>query len=225
MSWGIQSGDKMVIAELVTQLILWIKELGWIGVFIGVLLESFIAPVPSPLVPMGAGFILIPPEASIYEASIICFYTIVLAGALGSTIGAFFGYGIGYFGGRPLIKRFERFIGVSWNEIEKTKKLFEKGYKDDVILFISRAIPIIPLSPVSFFAGVGRLDVKKFTLWTFVGSIPRYFVLGLVGWFMGVAYGKLSQSIEFFESVIFLSIIILIVIFILYRVRRRWKSK
>lgn len=215
----------MVIAEFIPQLILWIKELGWVGVFFGVLLESFIAPIPSPLVPMGAGFILIPPEASIYEAAIICLYTIVLAGALGSTIGAFFGYGIGYFGGRPLIKRFERFIGVSWSEIEKTKKRFEGGYKDDVILFISRAIPIIPLSPVSFFAGVSRLDVKRFAFWTFIGSIPRYFVLGLVGWFVGVAYGELSQSIEFFESLISLSIIILIAIFILYRIRRRWKSK
>ena len=214
----------MTIAELITQIILWVKELGWIGVFIGVLLESFIAPIPSPLVPMGAGFILIPPEASISEASIICFYKIVLAGTLGSTIGAFFGYAIGYFGGRPFIKKFERFIGVSWGEVEKTKKLFEKGYKDDVILFISRAIPIIPLSPISFFAGVGRIDVKRFTLWTFLGSIPRYFVLGLVGWFVGVAYGELSQSIEFIESLIFLSIIILIAIFILYRFRRRRKT-
>lgn len=216
---------KMVVAEIIAQIILLVKELGWIGVFIGVLLESFIAPIPSPLVPMGAGFILIPSEASIYEAAIICFYTIVLAGALGSTIGAFFGYGIGYFGGRPLIKRFERFLGVSWSEVEKSKKLFEKGYKDDVILFISRAIPIIPLSPVSFFAGVGRLDVKRFTFWTFIGSIPRYFVLGLVGWFVGVAYGELSQSIEIFESLVFLSIIILVVIFILYRIKRRGKSK
>lgn len=214
----------MIITELITQMVLWIKELGWIGVFVGVLLESVIAPIPSPLVPMGAGFILIPSEASIYEAAIICFYTIVLAGVLGSTIGAFFGYGIGYLGGRPLIKRFEHFIGVSWKEIEKSKKLFGKGYKDDIMLFLSRAIPIIPLSPISFCAGVIRLDIKRFTVWTLLGTIPRYFVLGLVGWFMGATYRELSQSIEFFESLVFLSIIILVVIFILYRVRRRRKS-
>lgn len=215
----------MAIAELIAQLIFWIKELGWVGVFIGVLLESFIFPIPSPLVPMGAGFILISPEVSVYEASIICFYKIVLAGAIGSTIGAFFGYGIGYFGGRPLIKRFERFIGVSWGEVKKTKKLFERGWKDDIILFISRAIPIIPLSPISFCAGVIRLDVKRFTLWTFLGAMPRYFVLGLIGWFVGVAYGELSESIEFIESLILLSIIIVIVIFILYRIRRKRKTK
>jgi len=215
----------LAIAELITQLIFWIKELGWVGVFIGVLLESFIAPIPSPLVPMGAGFILIPPEVSIYEASIICFYKIVLAGAIGSTIGAFFGYGIGYFGGRPFIERFERFIGVSWGEVKKTKKLFERGWKDDIILFISRAIPIIPLSPVSFCAGVIRLDVKRFTFWTLLGSMPRYFVLGLIGWFVGVTYGELSQSIEFIESLILLSILIMIVIFILYRIRRKRKIK
>ena len=148
----------------------------------------------------------------------------MLAGALGSTIGAFFGYGIGYLGGRPLIKRFERFIGVSWKEIEKSKKLFGKGYKDDIMLFLSRAIPIIPLSPISFCAGVIRLDIKRFTVWTFLGAMPRYFVLGLVGWFMGATYRELSQSIEFFESLVFLSIIISVVIFILYRIRRRRKS-
>ncbi len=214
----------MVITELITQMILWIKELGWIGVFIGVLLESFIAPIPSPLVPMGAGFILIPPEASIIEAITISIFTITLAGALASTTGAFFGYGIGYLGGRPFIKRFERFIGVSWEEIKKSKRLFGKGYKDDVTLFFSRAIPIIPLSPISFCAGVVRFDIKKFTIWTLLGSIPRYFVLSMIGWFMGVTYTELSQSIEFFESLVFLSIIIIVIIFILYRIRRRRKS-
>jgi len=211
----------MVLAELISQLILWVKEFGWMGVFIGVLLESFIAPIPSPLVPMGAGFILIPSEVSIYEASVICFYTIVLAGAIGSTIGAFFGYGIGYFGGRPFIKRFERFIGVSWKEVEKTKKKFKKGYKDDLVLFLSRAIPIIPLSPISFSAGVIRLDVKRFTLWTLLGTMPRYFVLGLVGWFVGVTYGELSESIEFIETLVLISIIVLIAIFILYKIKRK----
>jgi len=220
----LQFGDKMVITELITQMILWVKELGWIGVFIGVLLESFIAPIPSPLVPMGAGFILIPSEASLIEAIIICFFTITLAGALASTIGAFFGYGIGYLGGRPLIERFKRFIGISWKEIEKSKKLFGKGYKDDITLFLLRAIPIIPLSPISFCAGVIRLDIKRFTAWTLLGSMPRYFVLGLIGWFMGVTYRDLSQSIEFFESLVFLSIVILVVIFILYKVRLRRKS-
>jgi len=205
-------------------MILWVKELGWVGVFIGVLLESFIAPIPSPLVPMSAGFILIPPEASLHEAIIISLSTITLAGALASTIGAFFGYSIGYVGGRPLIEKFKRFLGVSWNEIENAKKLFGKTYKDEVILFLSRAIPIIPLSPISFYAGVIRLDAKTFALCTFLGSMPRYFVLGLIGWFMGVTYKELSQTLEFFESMVFLSTIIIVIIFILYRVRRRKKN-
>lgn len=215
----------MVITELITQLISWVQELGWIGVFIGVLLESFIAPIPSPLVPMGAGFILVPSEASLFEAIIISFFTITLAGAFASTIGAFFGYGIGYLGGRPLIKRFERFIGVSWEEIEKSKKLFGKGYKDDLTLFLSRAIPVIPLSPISFCAGVVRFDAKRFTVWTLLGSMPRYFVLGLIGWFMGVAYRDLSQTIDFFESLVLLLIIIMVVVYVIYRARRRHKSK
>jgi membrane protein DedA with SNARE-associated domain len=209
-----------MIAELVAQLIFWIKQLGWVGVFVGVILESIIAPIPSPLIPMGAGFVLIPTKASLQEAMSIAFFTIALIGAFGSTLGAFLGYGIGYLGGKPVIEKFKRFLGVSWGEIERSRKLFERGYKDELILFVSRAIPIIPLSPVSFCAGVIRLDVKRFTLLTFLGTIPRYFVLGLLGWFAGITYEEISKSIEFFETLAIFGFVALM-IFVIYKIRKK----
>lgn len=202
-------------------LIDWVRDLGWLGVFLGVLLETFIAPIPSALVPIGVGILLISSDASFFEVAASCFFIIALAGALGATIGAFFGYGLGYLGGRYLIERYGRFIGVTWREIEKAeRKLTESGISE-FILFLSRAIPIFPLSPVSIGAGVIRLGVKKFAVWTFLGSVPRYFVLGIAGWIAGTTYKEFAQSIEFVETLMFITIMVVIVVFVCYLRKRR----
>jgi len=101
-----------------------------LGVFLGVLLEMFIAPIPSALVPIGAGILLISSELPFLEAVASCFSIIALAGALGATIEPFFGYSLGYLGGRFLIEKYGRFIGVTWREIEKAeRKLRESGMR------------------------------------------------------------------------------------------------
>lgn len=69
------------------------------------MLETFIAPIPSALIPMAAGFILISTNASLAEALTRCFYTIGLIGALATTIGSYFGYGVGYLGGKTIIDK------------------------------------------------------------------------------------------------------------------------
>ena len=70
----------------------WIRTLGLLGVFLGVIIESVIIPIPSPLIMMGAGFILLSPELEI-TAAIIQLLLIALVGAFASTLGAYIGYG------------------------------------------------------------------------------------------------------------------------------------
>jgi membrane protein DedA with SNARE-associated domain len=207
-----------MIAELIDQLIPLVQSLGWIGVFIGVLLESIIIPIPSPLIPMGAGFILISREIPIESAFVQIFIIIALVGSLSATLGAYFGYYIGYLGGEPFIQKYGKYLGLSWDEITSFRDGTLDRWNINLLVTAGRAVPIIPLSLVSVAAGLIKMDIKNFTLYTFLGCLPRYFVLGVLGWIVGAAYEELTVVLESAENALIIIIAILIAIYIAYKV-------
>jgi membrane protein DedA with SNARE-associated domain len=215
----------MSFESLIESIMNLIRNTGSLGVFFGVLIESVLAPIPSPLIIMAAGFIMLPANVSILEILIPLIFTITLPGAVASTLGSYIGYGIGYYGGKPLIKRFEWLLGVSWDELDKAAKYFQKGIKDEIIIFLARAIPIIPLSVFSALAGVLRFEIKKFTLFTFLGAMLRVFILGIIGWLMGSAYELAAQSIDSLEIIGYCLIAAMVAFGIYYIFKNRKKFK
>ena len=196
---------------MISEVTHWIMESmrahGQLAVFIGVMIEQVIVPIPSPVIIMGAGAILIAPELSIPKAFLQILWIIVLPGTVASTIGSFIGYMISYYGGKALVVRFQRFLGVDWDEIENLEKRFQ-GKKEALSIFLARAIPVFPISLVSIFAGLLRIPVRPFTLYTFLGSIFRCFFLAFVGWWIGSTYEKVATRLDSAETVI--SIIMLV---------------
>ena len=195
---------------------------GQLSVFIGVVIEQLIVPIPSPLIIMGAGAVLIPPEISVPKAFLQILWIIVLPGAIASTLGSYIGYLISFYGGKALVVRLQRFLDVDWNEIENLEKRFQ-GKKEALSIFLSRAIPVFPISLVSIFAGLLRIPIKPFTLYTFLGSIFRCFFLGFVGWWIGATYEKVATHLDSVETIV--SILLLIgmgaaLIFLYYKFRR-----
>lgn len=150
---------------------------------------------------MGAGAILIPATLPAGPALWDIARFIVLPGALASTLGAFIGYGIGYWGGKPFIERLSGFLGFGWEDIAAMERRWS-GRKVGLSIFLLRALPIIPLSLISAAAGVIRLPVAGFTLWTFLGSVPRCFFLGWLGWLMKDAYLNLAGKLSSAESAV-----------------------
>ncbi|MBI4669286.1 MAG: VTT domain-containing protein [Elusimicrobia bacterium] len=169
---------------MIAEITQWILELlrthGPTSVFVGVIIESVIVPIPSPLIIMGAGAILIAPDISLGRAALDILLLIVLPGSIASTLGAFIGYGIGFWGGRPLIEKLKGFLGFDWNDVEAMEQRWT-GKKIGWSIFLLRALPVIPLSLISAAGGVIRLPVVKFTWWTFLGSVPRCLLLGFLG--------------------------------------------
>lgn len=196
---------------------------GQISVFIGVMIEQVIVPIPSPMIIMGAGAILISSELSILNAVLQILWVIVLPGTIASTLGSFIGYGISFYGGKAMVIRFQRFLDVDWNQIERFEKRFQ-GKKEAWSLFLFRAIPVFPLSLVSIFAGLFRISIKPFTLYTFLGSVFRCFFLGFVGWWAGATYEKVAGHLDSLETII--SILMLfamggILLYLYYKFRRQ----
>lgn len=183
-------------------------------VFIGVIIESIIVPIPSPLIIMGAGAILIEPGLHWGAAFLPIFTKIVLPGGVASTLGAFFAFGIAYWGGKPMIDRFHKLLGFSWDDILGMEKRLEG--RVSLMIFLLRALPIVPLSLISAAAGVLRIPIWQFTLWTFIGSIPRCLILGYLGYFTRDAYNGLAGNINSMESIVSVVIVVIAFGFILW---------
>jgi membrane protein DedA with SNARE-associated domain len=196
---------------LISDITQWIMELmrshGQLSVFVGVMIEQIIVPIPSPMIIMGAGAILIPPGLSIPNAFLQILWVIVLPGSIASTLGSYIGYLISFYGGKALVIRLERFLDVDWNQIERLEKRFQ-GRKEALSIFLSRAIPVFPISLVSIFAGLLRVPIRPFTIFTFLGSIFRTLFLGFFGWWIGATYEKAASRLDSVETI--MSIIMLI---------------
>jgi membrane protein DedA with SNARE-associated domain len=174
---------------------------GQLAVFIGVMIEQIIVPIPSPLIIMGAGAILILPDLSIPNAFLQILWVIVLPGSIASTMGSYIGYIISFYGGKALVVRLQRFLDVDWDQIERLERRFQ-GKKEALSIFLSRAIPVFPISLVSIFAGLLRIPIKPFTIYTFLGSIFRCFFLGVFGWWIGATYEKAATRLDSVETIV-----------------------
>lgn len=218
----------MVLSEFVSGLIAWalavVKSYGAWSVFFVVILEEIFVPIPSPLVLMGAGFILIEPGIAVSEALWQIFWVVTIPASIASTIGSFFAYGIGYYGGKPVIQRMRRFTGVSWEDIKKSEKRMEKGKKAWATIAVLRAIPFFPIAVVSLAAGVLRLSKKYYALATFIGSLPRTFVLAYLGWWVGGEFVVLAQKLNIVEDII-LAIVIAAILVLVYKYHKKTYEK
>jgi membrane protein DedA with SNARE-associated domain len=210
---------------LLTEILNWIidsiRAYGPWSVFVGVIIESVIVPIPSPLIIMGAAFVLISSDLSFLGALAPILVQIVLPGSVASTLGAYIGYGIGYFGGKPLVERLQGFLGFNWSDVKAMERRFQAGQVNTSIFFL-RALPIFPLSVISASAGLLRLPIKQFTVWTFYGSIPRCLFLGYLGWGLGESYQAIAKGIDRVEtmvSMLFLGLIFAVILWLRLKVR------
>jgi membrane protein DedA with SNARE-associated domain len=211
------------MVQAITQ---WIMELiqshGPLSVFIGVMIESIIVPIPSPMIIMGAGAILIDPDLSFSESFLPILSQIVVPGAIASTVGAYIAYGLCYWGGKPIIQKCKGFLGFSWEDLMAMEERLV-GNKSGILIFLLRALPIMPLSLISAAAGSIRMKLAPFSFWTFLGSIPRCFFLGYLGWLLHDSYVSLAQDFNFLEGIMSGLIVagaIIFVIWLRFRIKR-----
>lgn len=138
-------------------------SIGWLGVVIMMAIESAAIPLPSEVIMPLAGWLLI------QDKGYSVWFTIVagLVGALGCVIGSAITYGIGATGGRALLMRYGKYVLISPHHIALADRWFaEKG---EAAAFFSRLLPVVRTF-ISLPAGIARMNVALFLLYTFLGS-------------------------------------------------------
>ena len=140
----------------------WIAAGGYPVVAILMVLESMVAPVPSEAVMPFAGFLIHGSNGVKFTWGGVAF-----ASTLGSIIGSLVSYVMGYYGGKPLVTRFGRYLLLNLHDLEMTEKFFTRY--GSITIFIGRFIPVVR-HLISIPAGVGRMSLLKFSVYTIVGA-------------------------------------------------------
>ncbi len=214
-----------MISALIQQLELVVGKYGAIGVFLAALLEEIIAPIPSTLVAMFAGFFLVPAEYTWLQATTVAFFKVAIPMGIGITLGSLFFYAVAYFGGKPIIMRYGKWFGLSWGLIEKTEEKFIKGYTDEIILLSLRSLPFVPSVAISAFCGLVRYPIKTFIIFSFIGSVIRSVIMAIIGWQVHDAYISYAEIISRIETFVFIAIVITLTVFLSVRLRQKIKNK
>ncbi|WP_210365750.1 DedA family protein [Bacillus sp. REN3] len=148
----------------------WLSNLGYIGIALGLMLEV----IPSEVV-LGYGG---------YLTSIgnISFFGAVIAGTIGGTIAQLFLYWLGYYGGRPVLEKYGKYLLISSHHIDLSEEWFAK-YGSGVI-FSARFIPVVRHA-ISIPAGMARMPFLKFTAYTMAAVLPWTMFFLYLGFILG----------------------------------------
>lgn len=146
----------------------WLSSLGYLGIALGLMLEV----IPSEIVLGYGGYM-------VSEGS-IGFFGAVVAGTIGGTIAQLFLYWLGYYGGRPMLEKYGKYLLIKQHHMDVSEKWFNQ-YGPGVI-FSARFIPVVRHA-ISIPAGIAGMSAIKFTLYTIAAMIPWtvfFLYLGIV---------------------------------------------
>jgi membrane protein DedA with SNARE-associated domain len=201
-----------------------VRTHGTLSMLVGGFVEQIIVPIPSPIITMAGGAFLVDHGLPFFETIWQIISRVSLPYSLAATIGTSMVFLIAYFGGKPLVDRFGKYIGVSWSLIEKIKTDFQKTIRDEIFILVSCSIPVVPVSLISAFCGAFRIKPVKFYPMVLLALIIRSIILGFVGFQMGEAFTSLAHGLDKIES--FLTVIGAVVILgFLYLQREKWLKK
>jgi len=163
------------IIDLLVQLVTsTVSSIGYLGIVILMTFESACIPIPSEIIMPFSGFLVSTGKFSLLW--------VTLAGAFGNLIGAVITYAIGYYGGRPFLLKYGKYVFIKEKEIHHSEKFFERW--GDFAVFLARNLPIVRTF-ISLPAGVAEMNFPQFAIFSFLGSIPWCFALTYIGFLLG----------------------------------------
>lgn len=159
-------------------------------------IEEVIAPIPSPLVMTLAGSL----AASAGETFTFLLW-LSLLGGISKTFGSWVVYLLADIGEDIVLGRFGKYLGISHAEVEAFGSHLNKGRRDGLVIFLLRAIPIIPTAPVSLVAGLIKIHLRTYLIYTFLGTLVRNILYLYFGYTSLQAASSLSEGFESLETI------------------------
>ena len=180
-----------LLGLLATAIIGTISTLGYSGIVLLMAVESACIPLPSEIIMPFSGYLVSRGELQLWA--------VALAGAVGCVLGSLIAYYLGAWGGRPLAARYGRYVLISGRDLELADRWFAQH--GDITVLVGRLLPVVRTF-IAFPAGMARMAMGKFLVYTFLGSLLWCWCLAWVGMRLGEHWDSLAAYFHRFDAVI-----------------------
>jgi membrane protein DedA with SNARE-associated domain len=194
------------------------ERFGYVGVVIAMAIESAAIPLPSELILPFAGWSVSKGLTEPLTSSPWSYWGAVIAGVVGNTVGSLASYAIGAYGGRPLVERYGKYVLISAHDLELADRWFARY--GEATVFFSRMLPIVRTF-ISVPAGIARMPLWRFTLFSILGAIPWVMLLVWGGMQLGDHWLELKHNLRGLDYLIAAVILLGVGLFVWRHVRRR----
>ena len=204
---------EKILATLAQFIIAVISASGYSGVALLMAIESACVPLPSEIIMPFAGYLV--------HTGRLNLLLVATAGALGCNIGSAVAYWIGSWGGRPFIARYGRFVLLDHHDLDRAEHFFARY--GGITVFLARLLPVIRTF-IALPAGIAKMPILRFHLYTFLGSWPWCFVLAWAGMRLGQAWDTDPRFKALFHR-FHLGVEILLLLAILWFLWTHWRNR
>jgi membrane protein DedA with SNARE-associated domain len=186
-----------------------ISTMGYGGIVLLMAIESACVPLPSEIMMPFSGYLV---SAGRFDLNLVA-----IAGAIGCLLGSYAAYFIGASGGRRLLLKYGRYILIAPHEIELADRFFDRWGSHAV--FISRLLPVVRTF-IALPAGVARMRLVPFTIYTLLGSYIWCLGLAWAGMKLGQHWDQLGPYFHRFDGAIAILLVVGIVVVVYNRIKR-----
>ena len=191
---------------------------GYAGVFVAMTLESAMIPLPSELILPFAGFLVSDPtQLEPLTGRPWDFWIAVIVGTAGNTTGSLIAYAIGRYGGRPFLERYGKYLLIRSHDLELADRWFARWGSQTA--FFSRLMPIVRTF-ISFPAGVARMPVGRFVVYSTAGALPWSIALVWAGRTLGENWAAIRDLLAPYDLAILAALIVAVALYVWWHVGR-----
>jgi len=202
-----------IISNLANFVIQTISNAGYLGIFFLMVAESALIPIPSEIIMPFSGYL-----ASTGKLNPVL---IILAGSVGNLVGSLIAYFVGVKLGREFIVKYGKYVLLKKSHLNWTESYFKKY--GDRSTFVSRLLPAIR-TYISLPAGVAKMNLKKFSIYTFAGSIIWSTMLTYVGIALGDQWTSIRHYSDYIDGAVIVGVVIIIIIIAKKRIGKQESS-
>jgi membrane protein DedA with SNARE-associated domain len=202
-----------LIAWLAGFIVAAISGMGLSGIALMMAIESACIPLPSEIIMPFAGYLVSQGHFSLL--------LVATAGAIGCNLGSALAYAVGQYGGRPFVERWGVYLLITHRDLDWADRFFARY--GSAAVFIARLLPVVRTF-IALPAGVARMPLAKFHIYTFLGSWPWCFALAYVGMKLGQAWDsdpRLRSFMHRFDAVV----VVLLAFGIALYIWRHWRYR